>query len=69
MAHPVGAKAMKLVNKSPTVRWRRVKRMASVPTDPVNKKNVRSQNISWKFALNLFLPIDTTYGNGTSSAA
>lgn len=60
MAHPVGAKARKLANMSPTVRCRRVKRMARVPTDPMNKNSLRSRNISWKSALNFFLPIDTT---------
>jgi hypothetical protein len=60
MAHPVGAKARKLANMSPTVRWRRVKSMARVPTDPMNKNNLRRRNISWKSALNFFLPIETT---------
>jgi hypothetical protein len=47
MAHPVGAKARKLANMSLTVRCRKIKSIASVPTDPMNRNNFRSRNISW----------------------
>jgi len=47
IAHPVGANARKLANISPTVRCKTVKRTASVPTDPMNKDNLSSRNISW----------------------
>lgn len=52
-------KANRLAKMSPTVRLRNVNRMTRVTTDPINRKSFRSLNISWKSALNFFLPMDT----------
>lgn len=59
-AQPVGKKASKLTKMSPTVRLRKIKSTAMVTTNPMKRNNFRSLNISWKSALNLFLPMDTT---------
>lgn len=59
-AHPVGMKARILTNISPIVRLRRAKRIPTVPTKPMKSSNLRSRNMSWKSALNFFLPSDTT---------
>lgn len=58
-AHPVGMKASRLANMSPTVRLRTVNRIPRVTTEPMNRKSLRSLNINWKSALNFFLPMDT----------
>jgi hypothetical protein len=66
-AHPVGAKARKAAKMSPTVRLRRENRMPRVPTKPMNSSSLRSLNMSWKSALNFFLPIDTTFSTSTTA--
>lgn len=58
-AHPVGRKANKLEKMSPTVRLRNTNIITSVTINPMNRISFRSLNISWKSALNFFLPIDT----------
>lgn len=52
-------KASKLAKMSPTVRLRNAKSMPRVTMNPINRNNLRSLNMSWKSALNFFLPIDT----------
>lgn len=59
IAHPVGMKANMLAKMSPTVRLRKAKKITRVTMIPINKKNLRSLNNSWKSALNFFLPMDT----------
>lgn len=58
-AHPVGKKASRLANMSPTVRSRRVNINTKPAMKPINKNDFKRRNISWKSALNFFLPIDT----------
>lgn len=59
IAKPVGRKASRLWKMSPTVRWRVVKRITRVITDPIKRNSLRSLNKSWKSALNFFLPMET----------
>ena len=56
----MGMKARMLAKMSETVRLRRVKRIPRIPTDPRNTISLRILNMSWKSALNFFLPMDTT---------
>lgn len=58
-AQPVGIKARRLTKMSPIVRLSRVNIKTSMTIIPINRKNLRRRNISWKSALNVFLPKDT----------
>ena len=53
-------KARRLAKMSPTVRWRRRKRVAKAPMVPMKRNNFSNRNMSWKSALNFFLPMETT---------
>nr|GMC62999.1 hypothetical protein Iba_chr02cCG9170 [Ipomoea batatas] len=61
IAHPVGRKASKLAKISPTVRLKNANKMTRVTMNPMKRNNFRSLNISWKSALNFFLPIVLTF--------
>jgi hypothetical protein len=63
IAKPVGRKASRLWKMSPTVRWRVVNRITRVITDPIKRNSLRSLNMSWKSALNFFLPMETICGS------
>jgi len=66
-AHPVGKKANKQTKMSPAVRCRNTKKTTRVLMKPMNNKSFRSLNISWKSALNFFLPMDTICSHNIQS--
>lgn len=62
-AHPVGKKPSKLAKISPIVSSRNFMQMISPTTNAMNRNSFKSLNISWKSALNFFLPMDTICGS------
>lgn len=58
--HPVGKKANKLANISPTISSRNFTAKIRITTNETNMKSFISLNASWKSALSLSLPIAKT---------